>query len=76
MAITVHRKPVQLQLNNSGAWKTVVKFDAADQSTSDKVVDAAVALSSIDTSVKFRIATHDALQQVLLYIDKGEWRHA
>jgi hypothetical protein len=71
-----HQKPVQLQLNNSGAWKTVVKFDAADQPTSDKVVEAAVALSAIDMSTRFRVATHDGLQQVLLYIDKGEWRHA
>ena len=71
-----HQKPVQLQLNNSGAWKNVVQFDAADQVTSDKVVEAAVALSAIDTSARFRIATHDAFQQVLLYVGKGEWREA
>lgn len=71
-----HRKPVQLQLNNSGAWKTIVKFDAAEDDISDKVVAAAIFLSGIDQTTRFRITTRDTLPEVLMYMDKGEWRKA
>lgn len=74
MALKHYKKPVQLQLNNSGAWKTIVKFDAAEDDISDKVVAAAIFLSGIDETARFRIATRDALPEVLIYMDKGEWR--
>lgn len=71
-----HRKPVQLQLNNSGAWKTIVKFDAADDMVSLHVMEAAKMLRSIDGFIKFRIATAEALPSVLMYLDGPEWRKA
>lgn len=71
-----HHKPVQLQLNNSGAWKTIVKFDAADDMASDQVMEAAKQLRSIDSAIKFRIATAEALPAVLMYLDGPDWRKA
>lgn len=67
-------KPVQLQVNNTGAWKTVCRFDAADQIAGIKVMDAANNLQQIDSSLKFRIATGDGLAIALMHLDKGEWK--
>jgi hypothetical protein len=72
----IHKKPVQLQLNNSGAWKTIVKFDAADDANSDKVMAAGIFLSGLDHTARFRVATRDPLPHVLMYMEKGEWRKA
>lgn len=35
------RKPVRLELNNSGAWKVLGRFDAADDEQTALVLDAA-----------------------------------
>lgn len=72
----VSQKPCQLQLNNSGAWKTVVHFDAAHDTRFDNILQVAIYLSYTDHSARFRIATCDPLPQVLVYVDKGEWRKA
>jgi hypothetical protein len=37
-------KPVRLELNNSGAWKLLGHFDAADDMQTDEVMNAAEAL--------------------------------
>ena len=34
-------RPVQLQINNSGAWKLLGRFDAADDEQTSLVLDAA-----------------------------------
>ncbi len=34
-------KPVRLELNNSGAWKVLGRFDAADDEQTSLVLDAA-----------------------------------
>lgn len=67
-------KPVQLQVNNSGAWKTVCRFDADDQESGVKVMDAAYSLQQVDASLKFRIATGDGLANSLMHLEKGEWK--
>lgn len=69
-------KPVHLQLNNSGAWKTIVSFDAANDQVVGQVMEAAVELQRIDASARFRIASKDSLIGALMYLDKGEWRKA
>jgi len=69
-------KPVQLQVNNTGAWKNVCNFDAANVAAADKVTDAAEALQQIDPSLKFRIATRDGLNEALMHLVKGEWKNA
>lgn len=35
------KKPVRLELNNSGAWKILGRFDAADDEQTSLVLDAA-----------------------------------
>ena len=37
-------KPVRLELNNSGAWKVLGTFDAADETTCGLVLDSAETL--------------------------------
>ena len=72
----VSQKPVQLQVNNSGAWKTVCRFDADDLEACDTVIEAAQNLQAVDAGLKFRIVTRDSLASVLMYFEKGEWRSA
>lgn len=36
-----HAKPVRLELNNSGSWKVLGRFDAADDEQTSLVLDAA-----------------------------------
>jgi hypothetical protein len=68
-----NQKPVQLQVNNSGAWKTVLRFDAADEVKGDKVQRAALMLAEAVPDLRMRIATTDALPIVLMYLTNGEW---
>ena len=41
MARTTMAKPVRLELNNSGSWKVLGCFDAADDEQTSLVLDAA-----------------------------------
>jgi hypothetical protein len=67
-------KPCQLQVNNSGAWKTVVRFDAASPDEVEGVEHGAEMLHNVNQDSRFRIATDDGLQTALMYLEKGEWR--
>jgi hypothetical protein len=69
-----HVKPVQLQLNNSGAWKTIVRFDASDEKKSDMAMGSAAALQAVDGSARFRITTRDSLPTTLMFLESGEWK--
>ena len=69
-------KPCILQVNNSGAWKTVVHFDAADTEETEGVEHGAQMLHAVNQASRFRIATDDGLQTALMYLEKGEWRKA
>lgn len=75
MKITAN-KPVQLQLNNSGAWKTIARFDADDAAAGDCAQKGALLIFAADSNSKFRIATAEALPSVLLRLENGEWRRA
>ena len=50
-------KPVQLQLNNSGAWKTVASWEATDDSASTKVHEAVELLGQVNEAFTWRITT-------------------
>lgn len=63
-------RPVVLQVNTSGAWKTIVQFDAGDDTGVESVQGAAEALHSVDPATAWRIATTDRLPQVLRYLDR------
>jgi len=66
-------KPCRLELNNSGSWKVLGRFDAADDDQTALVLDAAEDLvktlhNSEDPKrcPTMRVSMDDALQQVLL----------
>lgn len=66
-------KPVRLELNNSGAWKVLGRFDAADDDWTCLVLDAAEDLiktlhNSEDPKhcPTLRVSVDDALGAVLL----------
>lgn len=67
------KKPVRLELNNSGAWKVLGRFDAADDEQSSLVLDAAEDLiktlhNSEDPKrcPTMRVSMDDGLGSVLL----------
>jgi len=59
-------KPVKLELNNSGAWKTVARFDAADEQQADPAMQAAELLQRVNPRQAWRIATDEPLPLVLM----------
>jgi len=66
------QKPVTLELNNSGAWKLLGRFDAADDEQTGLVLDAAETLvQTLHNSENpkgcptLRVAIADSLQEVL-----------
>lgn len=78
------KKPCRLELNNSGAWKLLGRFDCADEEQTALVLDAAETLvktlhNSPNTKgcPTLRVSADDALQAVLLRwdIERG-WRDA
>lgn len=77
-------KPCRLELNNSGAWKVLGRFDADDDDQTALVLDAAEELiktlhNSEDAKrcPTLRVSMDDSLQAVLLRWDlvRG-WRDA
>lgn len=65
MSAAETKRPVQLQLNNSGAWKTVVRFDAGDDGWAQQVQHAAQQLWEVDQRTSWRIATDERNPVVL-----------
>jgi hypothetical protein len=73
---SAYRKPVRLGINNSGAWKVLGRFDAADEEQTDMVLDAADALARVlhnsedpKGCATLRVSMDDSLQQVLMRWD-------
>lgn len=50
-------RPVQLQLNNSGAWKTIARWDAGDDDQTFLAQESVTMLGSINPTYTWRIAT-------------------
>ncbi len=76
-------KPVRLEFNNSGAWKVLGRFDAADEVTADHVLDAADTLfwglhqGMGRRASTLRVSTDDGLGIVLMRWDiENRWRDA
>lgn len=59
---------VQLQVNTSGAWKTVMQFDASDSVAAQRVRDGAALLHAASPRAGFRIATCGSHPEVLAHI--------
>lgn len=59
-------QPAKLQVNNSGAWKDIARFDAADLLNASRIADAAETLGRVDQQLKFRIVADATYPKVML----------
>lgn len=69
-------RPVRLELNNSGSWKVLARFDAGDSEAAGKARDAGSMLGELGgPRTTLRICTDAALPQVLVRwsADRGWW---
>jgi len=72
-------RPVQLQVNLAGAWKTVLHFDAGNATATEQVQQGALMLYEASPAASFRIATQDRHPVVLSAMGKstyGIWMDA
>lgn len=72
-------RPVQLQVNTNGAWKTVLRFDASDKGDWLNVRLAVAQLHEADPESSWRIATQCRPTVVLSHLGKstyGIWMDA
>lgn len=73
------QRPVRLELNNSGAWKTLARFDAGNEVAADKARSAGRLLGELGElggqRTTLRICTDEALPLVLVRwsADRGWW---
>lgn len=68
-------RPVRLEINNSGAWKLIARFDAGDEALGDKACAAGQLLGEINPEATFRISTDEALPCVLMRWDAAQgWK--
>lgn len=65
MGTAVQPRPVRLELNNSGAWKVITRFDAGDDHATGVVQESSYSLAKLDPKSKWRICT-DAPQPLVL----------
>lgn len=76
-------KPVRLEINNSGSWKVLGRFDMAEEATADHVLDAADTLfwglnaGMARRASTLRVSTDDGMGTVLMRWDlENRWRDA
>lgn len=75
------KKPCRLELNASGSWKLLGLFDAADEESTDDIMNAAASLvdalnEASGTRSTLRVSTNDPHPDVLMrYASREEgWR--
>ncbi|MBS0401096.1 MAG: hypothetical protein JSS18_01225 [Proteobacteria bacterium] len=69
-------RPVQLQVNTAGAWKTVLHFNASDDMAAAQVQEAVEVLYQVDQRTRWRITTCDRVPLVLRHLGShtyGVW---
>jgi hypothetical protein len=74
-------RPVQFQVNQSGSWRTAVRWNASDEQQNDAVLDAADALlraiGGTSRGISGRVVTDDGLQTVLMrWGEQQGWKAA
>lgn len=74
-------KPVRLEINDSGSWRVIARFDESDAEQFDEILDAAeqLARALIWSDVKPRLALRvsiDATIVLMRWSLIGGWRHA
>jgi hypothetical protein len=74
---TPHPK-VLLQVINTGAWKTVARYDNANDYHIELAYQAVGLLAEINPAYRWRIATDEQHPVVLRYFEanRGGWRNA
>jgi hypothetical protein len=74
------QKPVRLEINNSGAWKVIGRFDAADDVRADDILNCAhelaAALCDAGSRLTLRVSMADLPNDVLMRWESIEsgWR--
>lgn len=71
MSTSEKLRPVQLQVNTAGAWKTVVRFDAGNDMAATQIQQAAQVLYEADPTTYWRIATTERSPDVLRHMGKN-----
>lgn len=66
-------RPVQLQANVAGAWKTVLYFDAADAVAAEQVQRGVQVLHEASPATSWRIATKGSLPVVLRHLGQNTY---
>lgn len=74
MPVTRPTLPRVLQVNNSGAWKSVCHFDDAVADQGGCVREAAESMQFVDERARFRIATDDGKQTAIAWLENLLWR--
>ena len=69
----VTERPVQLQVNLKGAWKTVLQFDAGDTEAAERVQTGVVMLYEAAPVTSWRITTTASLPMVLRHLGKNTY---
>lgn len=76
MSARARQRPVQLQANTHGAWKSVLRFDAGDATAAAAVQEAAARLYEVDPNTSWRIVTdgrHPMVLRHLSFSGGGRW---
>ncbi len=79
MATADTTRPVQLQVNTNGAWKTVLQFDAGNAAAAEQVHRGSLMLFEASGRVSFRLATCERHPLVLRHLSAstyGLWMDA
>jgi len=58
---------LRLELNNTGAWKVILRFLADDAHATGVVQESTYQLARLDTKSKWRISTDEAQPKALAY---------
>ena len=66
-------RPVQLQANLAGAWKTVLYLDEGDDAAAENVQHGVVMLNEAAPDTAWRITTRGALPEVLRHLGKNTY---
>ena len=76
------KKPVRLEINNTGAWKVIGRFDACDDDAADDVLNAAEQLArtllAAGARLTMRVSMAEAPHEALMHWTDAEtgWRDA
>lgn len=71
--MTADKRPVQLQANVAGAWKTVLIFDAGDDHAATNVQVGVAQLYEAAPGTSWRIATRDRIPVVLRHLGRNTY---